>query len=65
MVKISDELGRDIALVVGLTCMSQILVMLRLYASFKRKAPLGADDYWILSCAFLNFPYLAVNLWGM
>lgn len=57
-------LTRDIALLVGLTSMSLVAVILRLFARYKTKVHLGADDYWILGCAILNLPYMAVALWG-
>ena len=61
----NDSLARDIALVVGLTGVSLLAVILRLVARLKSKVRLEADDYWIITCAFLNFPYMAVQVWGM
>ena len=60
----NDTLAQDIAVLVGLTSMSLIFVVLRILARLMRKVSLGPDDYWILACAVLNLPYLAVELWG-
>lgn len=56
--------GQEIALVVGLVFMSDVFVLLRIIARLKTKVAFGLDDYLIYACAILNFPYLAVNIWG-
>ena len=59
-----QALERQVALIVGLTAMSLTFVILRMIARFRTKVHLGMDDYLILACAALNFPYLGVALWG-
>lgn len=61
----NDSQARDIALVVGLTGMSTVIVMLRIIARMKGKATFGADDYWIFAAAALNLPYMGVYIWGL
>ena len=53
-----------IALVVGLTGMSTVVVLMRIFARTKTKISLGLDDYWILAAVVLNMAYLGVNIWG-
>ena len=57
--------ANSIALVVGLTGMSTVVVLMRVIARIKTKIGLGPDDYWILAAVILNMAYLGVNIWGL
>ena len=61
---LNNIVAREIAFAAGLTGMSLVAVMLRIFVRFKTKVHLGADDCWILACAILDVLYMAVELRG-
>ena len=61
----NGSIVRDVVFIVALAVSSLLFVGLRLLARWRSKVSLGADDYWIFTCAILVIPYTATYLWGM